>query len=303
MAYDPSVWIIFSLLSVASYGTSNLIDSVLVRWYEKKPWMLQWGQGFFTLIFLLVCLFFGDIRSTWIIPLVITGAIAYVGDALFFRVVDDVDISVTNSAWAVVALLLSIAGYLFFDERWTLLQFLGSLFIISGIFCVSYWHAHVSVPRTLLRFTGLAFLYIPFCIVQKAGLLEGQSFFSVFFWCTLARASCAFAVPLLRPVQRRILLVRILTVPAAIFVLSALSGFCAFAGMFLVVQAYRSGPLSLVSVIGSTQAFFVLMSAWLLSVFSPSSAAKELLSVQSVSIKIFSFTIVFFGLALLAMTQ
>lgn len=301
--YDCLVWIVLSLLGVVSYGTSNLIDSVLVRWYEKKPWILQWGQGSFILILLFFCLFVGDVRSTWIVPLVIAGAIAYLGDAVFFAVVDDIDISVTNSTWAILALLLSLAGYLFFHERWTLLQSLGALCIVSGIFFVSFWHAHVSVPRTLMRFAGLALLYIPISVITKAGLLSGQSFFAIFFWSTLARELCAFGVPLLRPVQCRILLARIRTFPVGFFMLSALSGFCAFAGMFFVVQAYRSGPLSLVSIIGSTQAFFVLMSAWLLSLVFPSSAAKELLSVRSVSIKIFSFTLVFFGLALLAMAQ
>ncbi|MBI5156267.1 hypothetical protein HZA45_03275 [Candidatus Peregrinibacteria bacterium] len=297
------MWIAFSLLAVVSYGTSNLIDSVLVRWYEKKPWMLQWGQGVFMLVLLFFCFFFGDIRSTWVLALMITGVIAYLGDAVFFTVVDDIDISVTNSAWAVVALLLSIAGFLFFHERWTLLQSLGALCIVSGIFFVSFWHAHISVPRTLLRFAGLALLYIPISVITKAGLLGGQSYLAIFFWATLGRQLCACVVPLLRPAQCRILLRSIRTLPAAFFMLSALSGVCAFAGMFLVVQAYRSGPLSLVSIIGSTQAFFVLMSAWLLSLVFPSFAAKELLSAQSVSIKIISFTIVFFGLALLALTQ
>ncbi len=301
--YDRFVWIVFSLLAVVSYGSSNLIDSVLVRWYEKKPWMLQWGQGFFILILLLFSLFLGDVRSTWIVPLVIVGAVAYLGDAVFFAVVDDIDISVTNSTWAVVALLLSLAGYLFFHERWTLPESLGSLCIVGGIFLVSYWHAHVSVPRTLLRFTGLALLYIPLSVLTKAGLLSGQSWFAIFFWSSLSRELCACAIPLLRPVQRDVLLTRVRTFPVGFFALSALSGLLTVAGMFLVVLAYRSGPLSLVSIIGSTQAFFVLMSAWLLSVIFPSSPAKELLSVQSVSIKMISFLIVFFGLALLAVSQ
>jgi hypothetical protein len=58
-----------------------------------------------------------------------------------------------------------------------------------------------------------------------------------------------------------------------------------------------------VGIVGNIQPFFVLFLAWICTLFIPSLAPKELLTSQSLVAKISSFTIVFAGLALLAIYQ
>jgi len=72
--------------------------------------------------------------------------------------------------------------------------------------------------------------------------------------------------------------------------------------MTLGIAAYEYGPVSLIMVVGNIQPFFVIFFAWMLTKLVPSKAPKELLTRQSVQIKLISFIIVFFGLALLALT-
>jgi hypothetical protein len=68
-----------------------------------------------------------------------------------------------------------------------------------------------------------------------------------------------------------------------------------YAGAF----AYASGPLSLVVVVSNVQPFLVLAIAGFVVRFFPSKAAKELLTRQSVQLKLLCFFLAFIGLALL----
>ena len=86
------------------------------------------------------------------------------------------------------------------------------------------------------------------------------------------------------------------------FLISALMIACFYIAEFASIQANLSGPLSLISVIGNVQPFFVLLLSGFLVRFCPGLAPKELFTVRSTSIKIISFSIVFLGLALLALS-
>lgn len=71
---------------------------------------------------------------------------------------------------------------------------------------------------------------------------------------------------------------------------------------FALTFAYQSGPVSLISVVGNVQPFFVIFLAWVLARFLPSLAAKEVFSKRSMTVKVGSFSIVFIGLALLGVS-
>lgn len=294
------MWLLFTLAGMLGYGSSNVLDSMLVAHYDKRPWFLLWSQTMFSVAFigLLAALF--RFETTWALPLLVGGVFGYLADLFFFYVIDRVDISVVNAAWGMLAIVLSIGSFLLFGERWTVLQTVGSLAILGGVFLISYWHAHVSVSHTIGLFLILVFLVAPFALLQKAALLAGQPFMSVFFWSFLSRESLAFLGPFFVPSTRRAILRTVPALPLRFFSLCAVVTACFTAGVFLHVRAFAVGPLSLVAVVASTQSFVVLLLAWLFSVFFPRSAPRERLTARSVGIKILSFSIVLVGLALLA---
>ena len=74
----------------------------------------------------------------------------------------------------------------------------------------------------------------------------------------------------------------------------------AFTAGFLEALSLVYGHLSLVVITYNVQPFCVMFFAWLFARYAPAIAPKELLTTQSVQIKLISFAIVFFGLALLA---
>ncbi len=299
----PRMWIAYTVMAALFFAGSNVLDSVLVRSYEKRPWVLQWSQGIFSLLTLGTVALFVDVRSSWALLLAVAGLSGYLADAVFFYALDRIDVSVSNAGWAILAMLLSVVGFLFFGERWTVLQTVGAGCIIAGVFLLSYWHAHVSVARTILLLTVLAVTAMPINIIQKVTLLRGESFVAVFFWSMLARESVAVIGPLLLPSTRRALRVTLPTLPRIYFLLCALIIAFFLTAAYLIIRAYETGFLSLVAVVNNVQPFFVITFAWVVSRISPGKAARELLTARSVSIKIVSFCIVFFGLALLILSQ
>jgi len=54
-------------------------------------------------------------------------------------------------------------------------------------------------------------------------------------------------------------------------------------------------------IVGNVQPFFVIGQSWLIAKALPRYAPRELLTAQSVGVKLTSFAVVFVGLALLAM--
>lgn len=259
----------------------------------------MWTQSCFSLLFLSIALPFVSLESSWIPLLIIGGLIAYCGDLVFFVAVDKMDASVFNIAWAFIAIILSIAGFVLFGESWTPLQTLGVVCVLLGVVMLSYWHHHIT-PASLGLLLALAILYSPINVVMKAATDDGEKILTVLFWVLIARELCAFTFPWCLPhFRKRIAESREVIDGMFVFI----SGFIVaayFSGEFFAVKAYSVGSISLTSVVGNTQPFVVLFLAWILWRFVPRYASRELLDKQSVKIKLVSFCVVFVGMVLLA---
>src|SRR3989344_6807264 len=127
------MWLLFAFLSTLMWALVNVLDSLIVRNYEKNPFVLMWCQSFFSIVFLAVFPLFVPVQfSSWTLSLMLFGAIGFIGDLWFFRVLRSADVSVTNAAWAILSIFLSIAGFLVFQESWTISQSAGSALVIGG---------------------------------------------------------------------------------------------------------------------------------------------------------------------------
>jgi len=296
------MWLVLILASVFLWSWTNVIDSLLVRHYEKHPVVLMWYQSFFGLLVLAAIALFADVRSAWMPILFVTGLFAYLGDLLFFYVVDKVDISVVNIAWAIFAVFMTIVGFFYFGESWSSMQIIGALFVLSGVLFLSLFHHHCTFS-VLFLLASIAALYLPFNVAEKAILLRGESVLPVFFWAILGRETLAFFFPPCLPRYRRRIRAVLRSASGWFHGLNAFVILLFFIASYLVVLAYDRGPVSLIAVVGNIQPFFVILFAWLLFRRVPRFAPRELLTLQSVQVKIISFAIVFMGLALLAIYQ
>lgn len=296
------MWLLYVLLSTFAWALINVLDSAIVHHHEKKPMALMWSQSIISLPILGALALFVPLETSWMWILILFGIIGYAGDIWFFHVLAHVDVSVTNIAWSILSLLLAASGFLFFGESWGLHQTLGALFIIGGALTLSFYHHRVNILRMLWLVSTLAALFLPFYLMKKWALHEGQHPLTVFFWLLVGREVFSFCIGGTFADTRRVAIaaMRESWHFMAINLVVILAFFTAeLTGTF----AYATGPLSLVAIVSNIQPFAVMSLAGLLYFFIPSKAAKELLTRQSVSIKVLCFLIVFTGLALLAIPK
>lgn len=286
-----------------SWAGINVLDSVLVKRYDKHPMVMMWNQAYYSMIVLALLALIFPIRSEWIVPLLVVGVGGYVGDSVFFVALKYIDVSVTNIAWVIMSIFLAIGGFILFQESWTWMQSVGVVLVIAGILILSLWHSTIGNPWMLLLLPLLALLYTPFYLVQKAALLAGEGTLPVLFWSLLGRESISVSMPLFLPFLRRHIKQAYSHTDSFFYCMNALVITLFFGATYFTTKAFDVGPVSLVGIVGNIQPFFVLFLAWICTLFIPSLAPKELLTSQSLVAKISSFTIVFAGLALLAIYQ
>jgi drug/metabolite transporter (DMT)-like permease len=257
--------------------------------------MLSWIQSVLSVPLLALIGFHVNLHSSWALLLVIVGMSAYVADLWFFRVAHSLDISVLNMAWSILALFLTIVGVFYFHESWTVHQSIGALFIIGGALLLTLYHQHINLRRTLWLLTILAALYIPYYALKKASIDAGEGAGTVFFWLLVGRELPSLLLPLAsrKTIQLAVQIIRdnwLFPFKSLLIVL------CYFLAEYFGALAYQQGSLSLVAVVANTQPFAVLAFAGLYTTFWPRHAPKELLSRQSLRIKLVSFALVFLGL-------
>lgn len=292
------MWLVFILLSTMAWALVNILNSVLVHHYHKSPMMLSWVQSVLSVPLLALIGFHVNIHSSWALLLVIVGMSAYVADLWFFRVAHSLDISVLNIAWSILALFLTIVGVFYFHESWTIHQSIGALLILGGALLLTLYHQHMNLRRTLWLLVILAALYVPYYAMKKAAIDAGEGAGTAFFWLLVGREVPSLLLPLTsrKTVQLAVQIIR----DNWLFPLkSLLIVICYFLAEYFGALAYQQGSLSLVAVVANTQPFAVLVFAGLCTTLWPKYAPKELLSRQSLRIKMASFGLMFVGLILM----
>src|SRR5438094_668844 len=100
------MWFLYVLLSATGWSLVSVLDSLLVRRYEKHPVVLMWSQSLFSIVGLLLIGLLIDVHTAWWPLLFAMGCCAYIGDLYFFWILDRLDVSVTNAAWPILSILL-----------------------------------------------------------------------------------------------------------------------------------------------------------------------------------------------------
>lgn len=291
------MWLLFVLFSTIGWALVNVLNSVCIHNHIKSPFVLGWIQSAISLTLLIIISIRIDISSSWIPILLLFGITAYLGDLWFFHITEKIDVSVVNGAWCLLSLLLCGIGFIFFRETWSLQQFLGAFFILSGTLLLSTHHK-INTRYTFLFILALAIFYLPFYTVQKAALDQGESVSAVFFWMLTGREILPFFSILISPsiLHSTVSILRkdwVLLITCVIIVLAN------FLAEYFCALAYALGPLSLISIISNMQPFFVIGISWLYVRMAVSKRPKELLTKQSLIIKLTSFSIALIGLIMI----
>ena len=298
------MWFWLILGSASLWALIEVYASALVHRYRLSSFSFLWIQSCTSVLLLLTLAAFLPLRIAHIPVIVVFALSGYLGDLFFYRLLKHLDISIVNAGWALLALLLSAVGFLFFGESWSFPETAGAVLILSGVLMLSFFHAHVSFVRTMGSLVCMALLYAPLYVVRKWALMQGVPVPALYFWLFIGRDVPAFICPLLLPSKRRFLASELSPfLSICFFLLNAFPVLVCYVAEYFTIRAYATGPISLISVTANAQPFLVIALAWVFIRSFPHLVPKELLTWQSVSIKVVSFSIVFLGLALLASSQ
>lgn len=295
------MWFLLTIAAVAFRSVSSCTESLIVKRYHKDPRVILCVQNTFMLAILLALIPFMPLKTAWAPVLFFAGMSIYAGDYLYCRIIDHVDISTLNGAWALFALLLSIVGFLFFGESWSPPQTAGALLILMGALSLAYWHRWRSFTHTASQYAMLILICAPVFIVRKIALNGGAPVFATFFWTMLSYALVSLVVGLLSKSSRSQSISTLKKINTGFFPAAFMAVTSNLLAAYLLVRAYAVGPISLISVVSNLDAFVILVIAWLLSRFAPGLAPRELLTRQSLQTKILSFLLVGLGMSLLAL--
>lgn len=298
------MWFVFALAGACCWAVVNVVNSVILRHDEKHPVALMWSQSWWSASVLLIVFFVHPpLWTEWGWILCLSGVIAYFSDVLFLVALERIDASVTNVAWVMMSLLLSVAGVFLFAEHWTVLQSVGAVLIIAGVLVFSLWRRGLLPVSSLLLLLFLALLSSPFYLVQKQALLQGQTLYAVFVWPMICRECFSLLFPLTIPRFRIALQSMLQRMRLRLFLLNGVAVGMFFLGILSVEYAFLIGSLSLVSILTNVQPFAVLFFGWVLVRLEPKFAPREGILWRDIRVKLIGFCIVFGGLALLAVSQ
>jgi drug/metabolite transporter (DMT)-like permease len=294
------MWFALACTATGLWAIANTADSVVVKSYEKDPRVILFVHNAMALVALAGISLFTSVQTPWAAMLFIAGMTIYLGDYFYIKLIDDIDISTINAAWALHAIYLSIAGIVLFNENWSALQGIGVVCALGGVLLLSYWHRLGSLRRTFGRYACLALLYVPVYVLRKMAVDDAVLPIVAFFWSTLGFALTAVTVPFIRTSVRTSVFTS-LKREASLFYVIVFVGLTAnLLASYLVTEAYVTGPLSLISVVVNAHPFFVMIIAWILFRLAPQFSPREVLTRQSVQTKAVSFVLVAIGLILLA---
>ena len=126
------MWITYQCTAIFFWAAMNVVDSLLVRHYQKNPFVLGWFLSGISLVMLFMMAVFVDIRTPWMWWILFAGITGWIGDLVFYRTIRELDVSVANIGWSIMAIVMGIAGFFLWTEhRAHLFSFLPFLLLLA----------------------------------------------------------------------------------------------------------------------------------------------------------------------------
>ena len=293
------MWLVYIIVSNFCWSISDVSNSVLVNHYEKSAVAVAWFQSVIDLCILAVLLVLFPLEARWMPWFFLGGFLSYCAFLGLLYTIKHIDVSVMNAAWVFMSTAMAIGGFILFSESWTLLQSLGVVLAFFGVLLLSFWHQHVSLVHTVLLLAAVGLLYSPFFLIQKSALLSGVPVFTAFIWPVAFQKISAFVYGLCHPVHRSTIVHMKSIATPSFYIVTCIAVISSLLGWLLMTLAYNIAAVSLVAILVNMQPFTTMLTAWVATLFLGKFAPKELLTSQSVTIKLIAFTCTFIGLGML----
>lgn len=202
------IWLALALTSPIFWGITHVMDSYCVDEVFDHPWVGAVTSGLCTLLALpVLCL---GLLLTASAPMewhtvglcVIAGIVFMAGQVVYFYALDLSESGIVAAYWNLIPLFLLVIGYLYFGERLTQAQYIGSLvLVVASIgFCLLDGNAESRWQSFGLMMVGVVCHAVYFITQKKT--FEASPVYQAFLVISFSIAAAGLA-PLLRARHRQ----------------------------------------------------------------------------------------------------
>ncbi|OGH20786.1 MAG: hypothetical protein A3D74_05690 [Candidatus Levybacteria bacterium RIFCSPHIGHO2_02_FULL_37_13] len=294
-------WFLYAIASPALYSLTNYIEKFLVEKRVKNPLLVPTFGG---LIILLLGILILAIKHFPILPLmpliliILSGVFLYLYLIPYFQALVLDETSRIVPLFGASPIFVLIMSYLFLGESLSMKQIFGFVLILIGGFAISSKKIDLKIfiPRkTFWLMMVSAFLWSITVILFKFVVISSD------FWTTFAYESIGTglaSIVVLIVKWREIHLFVTKSFKRDIVILFILNSIVGVIAQYSFSVAILLAPAALVSIIGGTQPFFVLVFGVFLSLFFPH-IIKENIERKVLVSKILLIVLIFTGIVLI----
>ncbi len=290
-------WLLYAVASPALYSLTNYIDKFLVEKRIKNPLLVPIFGGLTTLI-LGILIFI--IKNFPILPLLqaililISGIFLFLYLIPYFKALSTEETSRVVPLFQMSSVLVLIMSSLFLRETLSLKQLFGFLFILIGGFAISAEtpDLKIFIPRKSFWLMMLSAMLWSFTVIIFKFIVTSNDFWTTLAYESLGVGLASFIALIFQWRQFSTFITS--SFKGDIIILFTVNELLSEVAQFAYSLALFLAPAPLVSVIGGTQPFFVLLFGIILSLFFPH-LIEENIEKKTLFLKLLFIFLIFFG--------
>lgn len=296
------VWLLFALLANLMYSFSSIIDQFIRKKHIKhdRSMVIIW-MAIFLLLWLTIVPFINvSIPPPPQLAAVLASGFIIIYTFLpYFYAISREDVSKVMPLFQFYALFILVSSIIFLGEILSTIRYAGFAVMFSAgmLMTVEKVKGRFTLNKTLLLVMGASAIMAASMILLKFFYLT-ESFWNGFFWFNIGGFLGTLSF-LLIPGTASNLKSDIHQLNLKILALVLLTTIITLFGDMSLLFAIKSGPISLVSVVGSTQIAILFVMTLLLSKYFPK-ILKEKTDRKTLLTKTFAIGLMIIGLILVS---
>lgn len=265
------LWFVLALIAPCAWALVNILDKVVITHLIPSPLVRIVIDGVieFSIAALLLIVVNVVLLPPFLLILsILTGVLLFVFNYLYYLALKNGAVSGVSAILQLVPVFSIMWGALFFRETFTLLSYVGMALIVIGPILVSVDIQNGVRGLIDTRSIQLFVYLIPAVFILSIGyalqkyILQWTNPETVFFWGRVGGLIFSGSIIALSPTSRRTTTTFLQKARpgsiGALIIISTLN----LIGIYSLAAAYKTGPVSLITVLASTQpaiAYLVLI--------------------------------------------
>jgi len=294
-------WLFFALLANFLYSVNNVTDQFIRRKRIKHDasFIVIW-MSFFFLLWLMVIPFIEITMPPLpqLLAALVSGFILLFMVWVYVYAISSQEVSKVIPLFSFQAVFVLIFSTIFLNEALAPVKYAGfTLMFLAGLIIIAERiEGSFKLNRSLLMVVGASVILAASIMLLKFFYLT-ETFWNGFFWFNIGGFMSVIVIALL-PDTRKNLGGSVRSLNLKLIGLLLIAVVTAFFGDLSALFAIKSGPVSLVSVVGSTQIAFLFVMTLMLSRFFPK-ILKERADKKTLLTKTTAIALMVIGLFLL----